>query len=110
MLAPWKYVLLIISFVAVFCCLSWMAVYAFWFGVWLFDSVPAARACDAIGKVFLLPAWCFLWLAGGFNNPQAPLFDPVQYAMTNGALAGTVAYACCRRIFFRGEFQQDRAE
>jgi hypothetical protein len=92
-----KYLAQLFCLIGPFCCLSWLAVYGFWVGAWLFHSVALARACDAIGHVFLFPATAFLWLLGGFNNSALPLFEPLRYAAINGALIGIAVYVCCRK-------------
>jgi len=35
--------------------LSWCSMYAFWFAIAWFHSLPVARALDAVGMVILLP-------------------------------------------------------
>lgn len=78
--------------------LSWLAVYGFWVGARLFHSVALARGCDAAGRIFLYPATGFLWLLGGFNNSELPLFEPFSYAVINGALIGIAVYVCYRKV------------
>ncbi len=56
---------------------SWVSIYAFWFGVWTFHTVPAARFCDALGNFILLPAHWFFELVGG---DQSTIFvDPKSF-------------------------------
>lgn len=86
---------------AAFCGLSWLAIYGFWLGVWFFDSVPAARLCDAIGRFILLPARLFLWVTTGFDNPTTPLFAPTWYIAINGALLTLAAYLGLRPLLLR---------
>ena len=85
--------------------LSWVSLYAFWFGVWTFHSVPAARACDALGSFILLPAkWVFV-LAGG--DQTAKFFDPISYFGTNGLILGILLYSAFRTILRRREPRKD---
>jgi hypothetical protein len=81
--------------------LSWVSIYAFWFGVWTFHSVPAARACDALGSAILLPAKWVFELVGG--DQSSIYFDPVAYSGTNGLILGIVLYCAFRMIATRGE-------
>jgi len=83
--------------------LSWVSIYAFWFGVWIFHSVPAARACDLLGSFILLPAkWVFELLGG---DQSSIFFDPVSYSGTNGLILGILLYSGFRSVTRRRESQ-----
>jgi hypothetical protein len=75
---------------------SWCSIYAFWFGVWTFHTVPAARFCDAVGNFILQPAhWVFNLLGGD----QSTLFlDPISFSETNGVIIGVLLYSIYRTI------------
>lgn len=76
--------------------LSWVAIYAFWFAVPIFHSVPAARFCDAAGRIFLLPARFIFNRMGG--DQSALFFDPLSFSATNGLVLGVAFYAVLRVI------------
>ncbi len=80
---------------------SWLSIYAFWFGVWTFHTVPAARFCDAIGSVILMPAhWVFQFLGGD----QSTIFvDPKSFSETNGLIIGVLFYSIFRAFRPRHE-------
>ena len=79
--------------------LSWFSIYAFWFAVWTFHSVPAARACDAVGGFLLLPArYVFEWMGG---DQTTIFFDPTSYSETNGLILGILFYSLFRAIWNR---------
>jgi hypothetical protein len=81
--------------------LSWVSIYAFWFAVWTFHSVPAARACDALGSFLLLPAkWVFELLGG---DQSSIFFDPSSYSGTNGLILGLLLYSLFRGVLNRRE-------
>ncbi|HEX4085051.1 MAG TPA: hypothetical protein VHY22_09080 [Chthoniobacteraceae bacterium] len=80
---------------------SWVAIYAFWFGVWIFHTVPAARAFDAVGRIILTPARLIYRAAGG--DQSTPLFDPISYVGTNGLFLGIVFYSIFRNLYGRWE-------
>ena len=75
---------------------SWVSIYAFWFGVWMFHTVPAARFCDALGQFILQPAhWVFELLGGD----QSTIFvDPKSFSETNGLIIGVLMYCIFRSI------------
>ncbi len=79
--------------------MSWVSIYAFWFGVWIFHTVPAARASDAVGKILLLPARSVFAALGG--DQTAIFYDPVSFAGTNGLILGVFVY-CLFRAFPMG--------
>jgi hypothetical protein len=73
---------------------SWVSFYAFWFGVWTFHTVPAARACDALGRFILWPARHLFATLGG---DQSTIFaDPISFSGTNGLILGIVLYSIFR--------------
>jgi hypothetical protein len=75
---------------------SWVSIYAFWFGVWTFHTVPAARFCDAVGNFILQPAHLVFNLMGG---DQSTLFlDPTSFSETNGLIIGVILYTIYRQI------------
>lgn len=81
--------------------LSWVSIYAFWFAVWIFHSVPAARAADAVGSFILLPArWIFELLGG---DQSAIFFDPTSFSGTNGLIVGILLYCIFRGLLGRRE-------
>ena len=87
--------------IAVGTALSWASIYAFWFAVWIFHSVPAARACDAVGSFILLPAkWVFELLGG---DQSSIFFDPNSYSGTNGLIVGILLYCAFRAVLNRRE-------
>jgi hypothetical protein len=88
--------------------LSWVSIYAFWFGVWTFHSVPAARACDALGSFLLLPAKWVFELVGG--DQSSIFFDPVSYSGTNGLILGVGLYCAFRTVQMRREPQNSMVD
>ncbi len=83
--------------------ISWVSIYSFWFAIWTFHSVPAARAFDAVGSILLSPArWTFEGLGG---DQSAIFFDPESFAGTNGLILGILIYG-----FFRATRRPHRAE
>jgi hypothetical protein len=81
--------------------LSWVSIYAFWFAVWTFHSVPIARAADAVGGFILLPAhWVFELLGG---DQSAIFMDPTSFSGTNGLIVGIVLYCGFRAVLSRRE-------
>jgi hypothetical protein len=81
--------------------LSWVSIYAFWFAVWTFHAISAARACDALGGFILLPAkWIFELLGG---DQSAIFFDPISYSGTNGLILGILFYCLFRAVLTRRE-------
>lgn len=87
--------------IAVGAVLSWVSIYAFLFAVWVFHSVPAVRACEAVGSVILWPGKCiFDWLGG---DQSAVFFDPVSLSGTNGLILGILFYCGFRGIWGRTE-------
>jgi hypothetical protein len=79
--------------------LSWVSIYAFWFAVWTFHSVPVARAIDAVGSFLLWPArWVTEWVGG---DQTSVFFDPVSFAGTNGLILGILFYCVFRAIWKR---------
>ena len=93
-------VLLCVAFASV---LSYVAFYGFWFAARLFHSVPAVRACDAIGRVILSPARFIFYCAGGFGDQSMPLADPVSYSITNGTFLGALIYIFARPVLIRNK-------
>jgi hypothetical protein len=87
-------ILPLLLFIAAGMVLSWLSIYAFWFGVWTFHTVPAARFCDAVGSVILRPAhWVFEFLGGD----QSTIFvDPKSFSETNGLIIGVFFYSIFR--------------
>lgn len=81
--------------------LSWVSFYSFWFGVWIFHTVPAARLCDAAGSVVLFPARKLFQLLGG--DQSMVFFDPISFSGTNGLMVGLVFYGVFRLIWGRRE-------
>jgi hypothetical protein len=74
--------------------LSWVSIYAFWFGIWTFHSVPAARAADALGAFILIPAkWVFDMLGG---DQSTIFYDPISFSGTNGLVVGILIYCVYR--------------
>jgi hypothetical protein len=85
--------------IAVGTVVSWVSIYAFWFAVWTFHSVPAARAADAVGAFILYPArWVFELLGG---DQSTIFYDPVSFSGTNGLIVGILLYCV-----FRGAVQR----
>jgi hypothetical protein len=81
--------------------ISWVSIYAFWFAIWGFHSVPAARAFDALGAFILLPAkWVFELLG---CDQSAIFFDPTSFSGTNGLIVGILIYSVFRAIWSRHE-------
>jgi hypothetical protein len=70
--------------------LSWVSIYSFWFGVWIFHSVPAARACDAVGSFLLKPGH---WIFDRLGDQSSSFMDPVSFTGINGLLLGLAMYA-----------------
>jgi hypothetical protein len=81
--------------------LSWVSIYSFWFAVWTFHSVPAARFCDAVGSFILLPARWLFELVGG--DQSSIFFDPISFSGTNGLILGILFYSVFRAVLRRGE-------
>lgn len=80
---------------------SWVSVYAFWFAVWTFHSVAAARACDALGAALLTPATLvFRWMGA---DQSAIFFDPISFSGTNGLILGVALYSIYRTVRKRRE-------
>lgn len=82
--------------IAVGTVLSWVSIYAFWFAVWIFHSVPAARAADAIGSVILFPARWIFELAGA--DQSSIFYDPNSFSGTNGLVVGIILYCIFRGV------------
>lgn len=80
---------------------SWVSIYMFCFAVWVFHSVPAVRACEAMGNFLLLPARGIFELTGA--DQSAIFFDPISFAGTNGLILGLLFYAAFRMIWNRRE-------
>jgi hypothetical protein len=81
--------------------LSWVSIYAFWFAIWTFHSVPVARICDALGGIVLFPAkWVFEFLGG---DQSTIFFDPVAFSGTNGLILGVLLYCAFRAVLRRWE-------
>ncbi len=87
-----KFTFSLLAWIAAGCGLSLLAVHGFWIGVWLFQSVPLARACDAIGQIVLLPVRGAFLCAGSLIDQSAPLSEPFWYAITNGSLLGLIGF------------------
>ncbi len=85
--------------IAVGAALSWSSVYAFWFAARTLHSVPALRACDAVGSILLLPAKYIFELLGG--DQTTIFFVPTAYWGTNGLVLGILFY-CVFRGVLRG--------
>lgn len=84
----------LLASVAVCAALSWGAIYASWFAIWTFHSVPAMRVCEAAATLFLTPARCiFEWLGG---DQTTQFFEPVPYSGTNGLVLGIILYSLLR--------------
>ncbi len=81
--------------------LSWVCIYAFWFAVWTFHTVPAARFCDAVGNILLTPGRLIFELSGG--DQSSIFFDPITFAGTNGLVLGLVFYSIFRFVLDRRE-------
>ncbi len=81
--------------------LSWVSVYAFWFAVWTFHSVPVARAADAVGSFILFPARWVYELSGG--DQSSIFFDPTSFSGTNGLIVGMIFYSLFRAVVRRRE-------
>jgi len=80
---------------------SWVSIYAFWFAVWTFHSVAAARAADAVGSFILYPGrWIFELLGG---DQSAIFYDPISFSGTNGLVVGIVLYCVFRGAVRRNE-------
>ena len=79
--------------------ISWISFYAFWFGVWIFHTVPAARACNALGTFILWPARHLFSLLGA---DQSTIFaDPISFSGSNGLILGILLYAIFRAALCR---------
>ena len=92
----------LLSSIAVGCIVSWVSLYAFFFGAWMFHSVTAARAADAIGSLLLLPGrmvfnWLLRSLMGG-DDPTAIFQNPIAYPGTNGLILGIILYSIWRAL------------
>jgi hypothetical protein len=75
--------------------LSWVSIYAFWFAIWTFHSVPVARAIGAAGDLLLYPAqWITEWSGG---DQTTVFYYPYWYAETNGLILGILFY-CVYRV------------
>lgn len=85
--------------------MSWVSVYAWWFAVWTFHSVPAARACDAIGSSLLFPARWIFELMGA--DQSAIFFDPISFSGTNGLILGILLYSLFRALWSRQQARMD---
>jgi len=86
---------------------SWVSIYAFWFAVWTFHSVPAARFCDAVGSFLLQPTHWIYELIGG---DQSTIFvDPQSFSETNGVILGIVLYCLFRFVWNRREARKAAA-
>jgi hypothetical protein len=85
--------------IAVGTALSWVCIYAFWFAVWTFHSVPIARACDGVGQLILTPGkWVYQLLGGD----QSTIFlDPTSFSGTNGLILGILFYSVFRAVLSR---------
>jgi hypothetical protein len=91
----------VILCIAIASALSYLAFYSFWFAASSFHSVPVARACDAVGMIFLLPARILFFCFGSAVDQSMPLSDPVTYSITNGTFLGILLYSLIRPILFR---------
>ena len=91
----------LLSSIALGTALSWASIYAFWFAIWTFHSVPIARACDLVADFILIPAtWIFEWLGGD----QTTMFtDSTSFAGTNGLILGILFYSIFRAWWTRHE-------
>ena len=98
-----KYVATLFAFLIVAFFLSWCAVYSFWIGGHIFQSVQAVRVGDAIGSVILFPARTLLGLSGGMIDQTTLLTNPLLYASINATLIGVLGYSICRRFIFRNK-------
>ena len=81
--------------------LSYFAFYSFWFSARWFHSVPVVRVCDKVGSIILLPARFVYFCSGRWTDQSLPLSDPLNYAITNGILLGTLIYSLMRPIIVR---------
>jgi hypothetical protein len=87
--------------IAVGAVVSWVSIYAFWFAVWTFHSVAAARAADAVGAFILYPArWVFELLGG---DQSTIFYDPISFSGTNGLILGILLYSGFRGAVSRHE-------
>lgn len=94
--------------IAVGTALSWVSIYAFFFAVWIFHSVPIARASDAIGGILLLPGrWIFEFLGG---DQSSIFFDPTSFSGTNGLVLGILFYCGFRAVLSHREQTRSVAE
>ena len=81
--------------------ISWISIYAFWFAVWTFHTVPAARAADAVGAFILSPG---RWIFNVLGGDQSTLFyDPISFSGTNGLIVGIILYCVFRALLSRHE-------
>jgi hypothetical protein len=80
--------------IAVGTVVSWVSIYAFWFAVWTFHSIAAARAADAIGTFILYPARWVFELIGG--DQSTIFYDPISFSGTNGLIVGILLYSAFR--------------
>lgn len=83
--------------IAVGTVVSWVSIYAFIFSVWVFHSITAVRASEAVAEGLLLPAHWVFRLVG--VDQTAIFFDPLVYSGTNGLILGVILYSCYRGIF-----------
>ena len=90
----------LISSILIGFAVSWVSFFAFWFGVWIFHTVPGARACEALGDFILLPARLVYYLLSfGLDADQSPpLVDPMPYIGTNGLILGVILYSGYRGV------------
>lgn len=94
---PFKFIAATLVCVLVASVASWMAVYGFWIGIWLFHSVAVARILHGFGAVFLLPARGLFACLGGALDETTPMFDPILYVVANGVLIGLACGFAGRR-------------
>jgi len=81
--------------------LSWVSIYLYWFGMWTFHSIPAARACGALGTFLLLPArWIFEMMGG---DQTTVFYDPTSFSGANGLVLGILFYAVFGHFWKRRE-------
>jgi hypothetical protein len=84
---------------------SWVSIYAFWFAVWTFHNVDAARTADFIGSAILFPA---RWILERFSYDETILLQtPVVYAGGNGLILGTVLYSLYRTVALKNEASRE---
>ena len=93
--------------IAVGSAISWVSIYVFWFAIWIFHSVPAARAADAVGSFLLLPGrYVFQWSGG---NQSSIFYDPISFSGTNGLVLGLIFYSIFRAIWTRRTAKTENA-